>query len=107
MSGGGSVLKVHPVTVSSPCLIALNSHGRLQRGPSGFRHMSDLAGYHSVSLVLWVKTKHLGVAAAAAAAAAASTEVAGGLTETNSKRWFTTSFLQGGRCRKARLGVCD
>ena len=64
--------------------------------------MSDLAGYHSVSLVLWVKTKHLGVAAAAA-----STEVAGGLTETNSKRWFTTSFLQRERCRKARLGVCD
>ena len=23
----------------------------------------------------------------------------------NSKRWFTTSFLQGGRCRKAMLGV--
>ena len=24
----------------------------------------------------------------------------------NSKHWFTTSFLQGGRCRKAMLGVC-
>ena len=24
----------------------------------------------------------------------------------NSKYWFTTSFLQGGRCRKAVLGVC-
>ena len=24
----------------------------------------------------------------------------------NSKHWFTTSFLQGGRCRKAVLGVC-
>ena len=23
----------------------------------------------------------------------------------NSKHWFTTSFLQGGRCRKAMLGV--
>ena len=26
-------------------------------------------------------------------------------TQTNSKRWFTTSFLEGGRCRKAMLGV--
>ena len=24
----------------------------------------------------------------------------------NSKHWFTTSFLPGGRCRKAVLGVC-
>ena len=24
----------------------------------------------------------------------------------NSKQWFTTSFLQGGRCRKAMVGVC-
>ena len=28
------------------------------------------------------------------------------ICEWNSKLWFTTSFLLGGRCRKARLGVC-
>ena len=33
--------------------------------------------------------------------------VTGGRTQTPSTDWFTTSFLQGGRCQKAVLGVCS
>ena len=37
-----------------------------------------------------------------------STETVGllGTGASNSKHWFTTYFFQGGRCRKAMLGVC-
>ena len=82
------------VVVVVEVLLYVHRNRRLIRdGSPGFTQLlnSDSEDAPLVDFMYFVRAYVRGVHAAAVA---------------NSKHWFTTSFLQGGGCRKAMLGVC-